>query len=194
MERFKIKNLTVAAFIIIGGMVGPGSSYAATLSPGSTIFDALGIDGLVVPGVGTYNVAFENGAYSSVYATTRPKLLGDESGAQAAATALASALSDLQVRYLTGLAQTGAQNALVPYSQVEASDAQCTTQSNCGMNIWSAVPSLSFDPRTTYGDADFTVFSVTPLPAALPLFATGLGAMGLFGWRRKRKNAATTAA
>ncbi len=27
----------------------------------------------------------------------------------------------------------------------------------------------------------------TPLPAALPLLATGLGAMGLFGWRRKRK-------
>jgi hypothetical protein len=25
-----------------------------------------------------------------------------------------------------------------------------------------------------------------PLPAALPLFATGLGALGLFGWRRKR--------
>jgi hypothetical protein len=32
----------------------------------------------------------------------------------------------------------------------------------------------------------------TPLPAALPLFATGLGAMGLLGWRRKRKNAALT--
>jgi hypothetical protein len=30
----------------------------------------------------------------------------------------------------------------------------------------------------------------TPLPAALPLFASGLGAMGLFGWRRKRKAAA----
>ena len=27
----------------------------------------------------------------------------------------------------------------------------------------------------------------TPLPAALPLFASGLGALGLFGWRRKRK-------
>jgi hypothetical protein len=27
----------------------------------------------------------------------------------------------------------------------------------------------------------------TPLPAALPLFATGLGALGLLGWRRKRK-------
>jgi hypothetical protein len=30
----------------------------------------------------------------------------------------------------------------------------------------------------------------TPLPAALPLFATGLGASGLLGWRRKRKNPA----
>jgi hypothetical protein len=27
----------------------------------------------------------------------------------------------------------------------------------------------------------------TPLPAALPLFVTGLGALGLLGWRRKRK-------
>ena len=34
----------------------------------------------------------------------------------------------------------------------------------------------------------------TPLPAALPLFATGLGALGLLGWRRKRKNAAAIAA
>ncbi len=31
----------------------------------------------------------------------------------------------------------------------------------------------------------------TPLPAALPLFATGLGAMGLLGWRRKRRAAAS---
>ena len=37
--------------------------------------------------------------------------------------------------------------------------------------------------------------SSVPLPAALPLFASGLGAMGLFGgWRRKRKNAAAIAA
>jgi len=36
--------------------------------------------------------------------------------------------------------------------------------------------------------------SVVPLPAALPLFATGLGALGLLGWRRKRKSAAATSA
>ena len=34
----------------------------------------------------------------------------------------------------------------------------------------------------------------TPLPAALPLFATGLGALGLLGWRRKRTAAAAIAA
>jgi hypothetical protein len=28
---------------------------------------------------------------------------------------------------------------------------------------------------------------VTPLPAALPPFATGLGALGLLGWRRKHR-------
>jgi hypothetical protein len=31
--------------------------------------------------------------------------------------------------------------------------------------------------------------TAVPLPAALPLFATGLGALGLLGWRRKRKAA-----
>jgi hypothetical protein len=34
---------------------------------------------------------------------------------------------------------------------------------------------------------------LTPLPAALPLFAGGLGVMGLFARRRKRKSAAVTA-
>jgi hypothetical protein len=46
-------------------------------------------------------------------------------------------------------------------------------------------------------DVTFTdqadVASTTPLPAALPLFATGLGALGLLGWRRKRKAAAIAA-
>jgi len=35
--------------------------------------------------------------------------------------------------------------------------------------------------------------AATPLPAALPLFASGIGALGLFGWRRKRKTAALAA-
>lgn len=44
------------------------------------------------------------------------------------------------------------------------------------------------------GNADFYVsalaYNATPIPAALPLFATGLGTLGLLGWRRRRKAAA----
>ncbi len=36
--------------------------------------------------------------------------------------------------------------------------------------------------------------SAAPLPAAFPLFASGLGAMGLFSWWRKRKSSAAAAA
>jgi hypothetical protein len=39
------------------------------------------------------------------------------------------------------------------------------------------------------GIGNTAAVSTTPLPAGLPLFATGLGALGLFGARRKRKNA-----
>lgn len=33
---------------------------------------------------------------------------------------------------------------------------------------------------------DYTPSSTVPVPAALPLLASGLGALGFFGWRRKR--------
>ena len=38
-----------------------------------------------------------------------------------------------------------------------------------------------------------TVTEITRIPAALPLFATGLGALGLLGLRRKKKAAALAA-
>ena len=38
-----------------------------------------------------------------------------------------------------------------------------------------------------------TVAEITHIPAALPLFATGLGALCLLGWRRKKKIAALAA-
>lgn len=47
---------------------------------------------------------------------------------------------------------------------------------------------------TLVGTWEMTAATATPLPAGLPLFATGLGAMGLFGWRRKRKNTAAIVA
>jgi hypothetical protein len=46
----------------------------------------------------------------------------------------------------------------------------------------SAAFEFGFDPSP----------AATPLPGALPLFATGLGALGLLGWRRKRRAQAVT--
>jgi plastocyanin len=43
------------------------------------------------------------------------------------------------------------------------------------------------------GGSSIDVVTPTPLPAALPLFASGLGALGLLGWRRKRKASAIAA-
>jgi hypothetical protein len=36
-------------------------------------------------------------------------------------------------------------------------------------------------------DELFGAIEPTPLPTTLPLFATGLGGLGLLGWRKKRK-------
>ena len=66
--------------------------------------------------------------------------------------------------------------------------------------IWdnATLASLGVTPGTytwTWGtgaDQNFTLeISATPIPAALPLFAGGLGALGALGWRKKRKLSAT---
>lgn len=68
-------------------------------------------------------------------------------------------------------------------------------------SLFSAAPSIDvyaleshsnilqggFDLRDAHGTISAPV---VPLPGALPLFATGLGALGLLGWRRKRKQVA----
>jgi hypothetical protein len=48
-------------------------------------------------------------------------------------------------------------------------------------------------PNQFVDDITFDVAAATPLPAALPLFAGGLGALGLIGWRRKKKAAVLAA-
>lgn len=55
-------------------------------------------------------------------------------------------------------------------------------------------PCTGCDFHTLFSGSFTAQVSTTPLPAALPLFATGLGAMGLLGWRRKRENTAALAA
>ena len=52
--------------------------------------------------------------------------------------------------------------------------------------LWDAFFDLALPTGNLFVTASLRVNDV-PLPATLPLFATGLGALGLLGWRRKRK-------
>jgi hypothetical protein len=52
---------------------------------------------------------------------------------------------------------------------------------------------VAFNAPVTVGTWDTTIAVATPLPATFPLFVTGLGAIGLLGWCRKRKTTAATA-
>jgi hypothetical protein len=67
----------------------------------------------------------------------------------------------------------------------------CGSVSNTGCSsILSAVDSYTVNPSGVtweISSGSLTPAAATPIPAALPLFASGLGAMGLLGWRRKRK-------
>jgi len=71
---------------------------------------------------------------------------------------------------------------------------------NCNQLHWDLVAFNSDTPLgkvvlSDTGQAAFEYGSslagapATPLPAAFPLFASGLGALGLLGWRKKRKAA-----
>jgi hypothetical protein len=53
------------------------------------------------------------------------------------------------------------------------------------MNESSSRESYRVDNHEAFFDSIDPI--LTPLPAALPLFATGLIGLGLLGWRRKRK-------
>ena len=57
-------------------------------------------------------------------------------------------------------------------------------ETNANNNPWFYVSGLAYDSCAAQ-----CAPGQTPLPAALPLFASGLGAMGVLGWRRKRKAA-----
>lgn len=57
-------------------------------------------------------------------------------------------------------------------------------QVDIGEDAFGGVGEIVSDPGA------WTVGTTTPLPAALPLFASALGSLTLLGWRRMRKNAA----
>jgi hypothetical protein len=69
-----------------------------------------------------------------------------------------------------------------------------------GLNIFDGSPTFKgYSDNFSGGGvvesyAGLGTLTPTPLPAALPLFASGLGAIGFFGWRKKKRKAAVIVA
>jgi len=108
-------------------------------------------------------------------------------------------------QYVTGGANTQLIDGLIGRGSGNSYDAYCPGCSlpdqQAALNA-AALASLYDGPFSftgTYnlagvtGSATFDVLaSATPLPATLPMFASGLGGLGAFYWRRKRKQAAAS--
>jgi hypothetical protein len=70
-----------------------------------------------------------------------------------------------------------------------------STYSNATLTSLGVTPGIYVWTWGPAANQSFTldIINPIPIPAALPLFATGLGALGLLAWRRKKKAAALAA-
>jgi hypothetical protein len=194
--KTKLLGLIVARSVSLGFTVGVSITIGVIVAGPTRAATLVGVDGLVVDGT-TYNVTFVNSTYSTVYASTPPTFLGETSTAEHAAIALANALNILgATNYVYG------SNLFIPYQYVSSPPASSydynvynSAAKSGNTGGWLYATGTNY-PVDSYGGTytDYTVFvAETPVLPALPLFATGLGALGLLGWRRKRKAAAIAA-
>ncbi len=183
----KLTSLLAGAVLTIGIVVAAAPSLAATLV--GTPSDATGINDLVV-GTTTYDVTFVQGSYNSVYATTPPTFLGDFADAQTASNGIDAFLNLSGVTALN----TFTLEFAVPFAISPSSNTFVYNKLGPPWTDLGSANAISSIADGSLAQAVFTVdLTATPLPAAFPLFASGLGALGLLGWRRKRKATALAA-
>lgn len=157
---------------------------------------ATGISDLVV-GTNHYDVTFLDGTaaatYDSVYGTNATYEAPYSDAANIAA-AIISSLNALTPS-IPDIAGTdtgqGFDGFFIPQSVTTSDVAFYYSYHSISGTAAYLSPALyiggrSYSYNATYVWASVASTAVTPLPAALPLFAAGLSALGLLGWRRKK--------
>ena len=167
---------------------------AATLvgTPGAVS----GIIGLAVDRV-SYDVTFMFGSYEEVYVApgTTPTFLDNQPNAELAANLIIELFNaeevpstvDTDADIVTGEVS----HFFIPYHTFSSS-ISVVAATNTAPAGTAAAWNMDRSVADTTTNTMFAVFTPTavPVPTALPLFASGLGVIGLLGWRRKRKKAA----
>ena len=182
----------------VASALGIGHASAATLitaALGTTVVGTA-VDDLVVNGH-TYNVTFGT--------TQDLTFLNDLTDAITATQLIDGLLTpnaeEVQYSNPSTLGPTNSDFVIPTALTPACSSTSCTSgysgeegnrTNNSGPPWTWADESVGIQTGAVY--AEFAPVSMTPLPAALPLFAGGLGALGLLGWRRKHKNSAAIAA
>jgi hypothetical protein len=94
-----------------------------------------------------------------------------------------------QINTATSDNYSGTLDLLVGQQYQVVMTADAFVQQTTDTLLASADPTFTLDPA--YDSEAELIFSPgigsAPLPASLPLFASGLGALGFLGWRRKRR-------
>ena len=124
-------------------------------------------------------------AATAVFVTSSPALLGyplsasDNILSQPSVSILANSFS------VTNGAMT-AEDFQAGFTEANGDDIELLLKSAIPqfLLVRFATTGVNFDTITN--TATFSPVSQVPLPASLPLLATGLGALGLLGWRRKK--------
>jgi hypothetical protein len=159
------------------------ASVTFTAAPGFMFVDGSSVDLNIVSG-GSFT-AFESPSGGSATSSTINKatsqvasfgsfnLTDDLTGGNLTAQTISLALFGAGTTWLTSFLIPNENGLDIAAHMAQCSDNPCT--------------SLDGDTNLSGLVGFVTTTSQTPLPAALPLFATGLGGLGLLGWRRKRK-------
>ena len=170
-----------AEHFLVNGLQGSGTlpTYFTTrlftdLSSLGVIFIGADIAGLI------QKVEADPTAYGFTALTVMPGVVGASTGSACVTETGAGASTSGWGQWCANTTTSSSQ-----YAYLSSANAEQTS-------FWSDDQHLSAAGQLI--EAKYELGLVTPLPAALPLFAIGLGALGLLGWRRKRKNVAAIAA
>lgn len=174
----KSKSLTFICCVVLALLLCGEAKAATVIYSGSVASE---VEDLVVDGV-TYDVTFAANSASAGVTIFN----GNSAAAQTAVSELDAALNATPAAFVSE-AGVGSINQFIVEDNGSGNGIETT--SFFAAENWKNEGSVSDDGS----EAVFAEVAVTPLPAALPLFASGFGAMSLLGWRRRRKAQAAVA-